>query len=112
MPYEVTNRTGATGLGEVVWSPGQEPLLCYDDFLWTAAQALQQELECEASVPDHPTDDTADTEARRHWEEACVRAVVDQELADAPPEVRASLQQLCLELFGEALEGDGTEEAA
>jgi hypothetical protein len=109
MPYEVKDRNGAIEIAEALWTRGQEPLLYYHDALWTAQNALAENLQCITNIP-HSNGGTRDIQAEYRWEQAYCLALLDKELTDAAPTFAEAIRDVLADLDPDPRADDEAEE--
>ena len=93
MPYEVQNKLGATGLAEALWASGHDPILFYEDALWTPADAVAQGLRCIEFIPGASRARALDAHAEAQWELAIFRATLENGLAGFPTELADAMRK-------------------
>jgi hypothetical protein len=97
MPYHMKDEHGATGIAEALWATGYDPVLYFEDALWTAEDAVAQGLRGVVILGPSPTR-ALEAEAQSRWELAFLHAGLEHELTDFPPDLAQFLLEAMTEL--------------
>jgi hypothetical protein len=68
--YSVSRKSEVLGIGELIMDVNGEPYLFFNNALWTAQDAAQQDLQFALLVPRDPSSQIVDSLAHQIWEQA------------------------------------------